>query len=125
MAFLTTAFPIKTTLVAPDSKRVPYNMSAPWRAQNVGPLPPWRGSGALSGTAPSYVVTYAGSPTTAVLDLFDRATNIYIMSTTADPVTGAFSFSGLNTSRLFDVRARGDGFTPDENDLFLAGVTPG
>lgn len=94
-----------------------------WRAQNVAPLPPWHGTGTLSGTVP-YVVTYAGAPASVVLDLFDRATNIYITSTTSSGSDGSFTFSGLNTARLFDVRARGDGFTPDENDKILAGVTP-
>lgn len=91
--------------------------------RNHGPVPPWRGTGTLSGTSP-YVVTYGGSAATCILDLFDRASNWYIASTTASAIDGSFSFTGLSTVRTFDVRARGDGFTPDENDLILASVTP-
>lgn len=102
----------------------PWATAEPWRAGNFTPMPPWKGSGTLESSIPIYRVSYAGSPASVVLDLFDRATNIYIMSTTSDPTDGSFSFSGLNTSRAFDVRARGDGFTPDENDMILANVVP-
>lgn len=105
--------------------RAAFNVSAPWRAGNIVPIPPWKGTGSISAPSSPYIVTYSGSPASAVVDLFDRATNFYIMSTTSDAGTGAFSFTGLNTSRTFDVRARGDGFSPDENDMILANVTPG
>lgn len=119
----TVAYPVKALLAAIDSMSTPYASAQPWRAQNVGPLPPWRGAGTLSGTAP-YIVTYAGSPAAATLDLFDRATNIYISSTTSDAGTGVWSFTGLSTVRAFDIRARGTGFTPDENDLIRANQVP-
>jgi hypothetical protein len=87
------------------------------------PIPPWKGSGSLSGTVP-YVVTYAGSPAAVTLDLFDRTTNYWIKSTVSSAVDGSFSFTGLNTGRLFDVRARGSGFSPAEDDMIIASVTP-
>lgn len=85
-------------------------------------FPPWRGTGSISGA-----IDYNSSPHTDTVDLFDRVTNKYIVSVTADPTTGAFTFSGLSTSRLFDVRFRGDQFSPspNENDKIIATVTPG
>lgn len=87
-------------------------------------LPPWHGTGSLSGLIPPYVVTYGGAGATCVLDLYDTVTGLYIMSTSANPTTGAFAFPNLNTARTFDVRARGALFPAVQNDMILAGLTP-
>jgi len=120
MPVVFTAYGVVTPL---GTQGTPYATSEPWRSGNTTPMPPWKGTGTLSGTPP-YIVTYGGSPAAVTLDLFDRATNIYIKSTTSDPVTGAWSFTGLSTTRAFDVRGRGTDFSPDENDLMRANQVP-
>lgn len=88
-------------------------------------LPLWYGTGTLSAPASPYNVTYAASPAGCIVDLYDDLTGLLILSTAADPTTGAFTFSGLNTARTFSVRARGAAFPVPQNDQILSGLTPG
>lgn len=83
--------------------------------------PPWRGIGYIAGEAPDGLVTFNGVGATRTLDLFDRETNTYLVSTMS-AADGTYKFSGLSTSRTFDVRARGS--TTSENDVIASQITP-
>lgn len=84
-------------------------------------LPPYHGNGYIAGEYPDGLVTFNGTGTVRTLDLFDRETNTWIMSTQSAS-DGTYLFAGLNTARQFDVRARGNSST--ELDLIASQVMP-
>lgn len=84
-------------------------------------LPPYGGTGFIAGTSPDGLVTFNGAGAVRTLDLFDRATNIYLVSTVSAS-DGTYLFNHLNTAMVFDVRARGSSST--ENDVIAARITP-
>jgi hypothetical protein len=83
-------------------------------------MPPWHGNGYIAGDSPDGLVTFNGAGTVRTIDLFDRVTNSYIMSTVSAS-DGTYRFNGLSLSRQFDVRARGASST--ENDIIMARIT--
>lgn len=83
-------------------------------------LPP-RGDSFIAGQPPDGLVTFNGAPAVRVVDVFDRATNILVASTTS-AADGTYRINGLRQDRLYDVRARGS--SDLENDLIVARVTP-
>lgn len=87
---------------------------------SYAPLPPG-GYGYIAGEPPDGLVTFNGAPAVRTVDVFDRATNILVGSTTS-AVDGTYRISGLNIGRTYDVRARG--VDEHENDLIAARITP-
>ncbi|MGO4700291.1 hypothetical protein [Dyella sp. 2RAB6] len=83
-------------------------------------LPP-RGTGYIAGEAPDGLVTFNGAPAIRVVDVFDRLTNIKV-ATVVSASDGTYHVGNLDTTRLYDVRARGQ--DEHENDIIAARVTP-
>lgn len=87
---------------------------------NYSPAPP-RGIGYIAGEAPDGLVTFNGAPAVRTIDVFDRATNLCVATTTSAS-DGTYRVDGLDPTREYDVRARGQ--DEHENDLIAARVTP-
>lgn len=105
-----------------------YVVSPPEDLPSVQAVRPWRfgrqaivadvlnltGLGAVSG-----VVRVSGAPAARAVEVYDQATLTLAGKTTSDGQTGAWSLSGLTTTRPLRVIYRGIG---GERDVTIGGV---
>lgn len=118
--FLATGKQMKAPILAPTGALMRLVQPCYGFNERYQKLPP-RGTGYVAGEAPDGLVTFNGAPAVRTVDVFDRLTNIKV-ATTVSAADGTYRVSGLDTSRQYDVRARGQ--DEHENDIIAARVTP-